>query len=120
MDFHNLRFPRPEVSGGNRGGHIGVSLARGAGPAAAQMRGEVGHILIGRQSNDGPHRRMATFAALVFLQPLDDLRRMLVMVRLLTILEKIAKARKLLRIDHAERLSRIENHTDEPSALPPN
>ena len=39
-------------------------------------------------------------------------------VRLLSILGKIAKARMLLRICQAERLSRFENHADEPFAVP--
>lgn len=60
-----------------------------------------------------PHRKHAQHAAI-----LHDRYAKEGVVRLLSVLWKIAKARMLLRIGHAERLPRFENHADKPFALP--
>src|SRR5713101_2630106 len=54
-----------------------VSLAGGLGLGAAVIRGQVGHILVRQRSSDRAHRRMVALTALVRLQRLDDVRRVL-------------------------------------------
>ena len=60
-----------------------------------------------------PHREHAQHAAI-----LHDRYAKEGVVCLLSVLGKITKAWMLLRIRHAERLSRFENHADEPFAPP--
>src|SRR5207245_11296951 len=70
--------PRSAATSRYRSGRVMLlSLDGGLGLGAAVIRGQVGHVLIRQRSSDRPHRRMVALAALVRLQRLDDVRRVL-------------------------------------------
>src|ERR1700681_4306972 len=53
------------------------SLSRRLDGALRVVRGEVGHVLIGKRRRDRPHRRVSAIAVLVSLQCLHEVRLVL-------------------------------------------